>query len=159
MNKENEPIWIMQLGKLATTKSSNNNYGLGKKKKKVAHMVNNSPAMQETRVRSLGRDESLEKGMETHSSILAWRIPQTDEPGRLQSIGWLTVPQDWVTDTTENKAQPKRQLHLWQKRGITQKEFSFSQVALSLKVAQSCLTRACLAPLSMGFTRQEYCSG
>ena len=57
-------------------------------------MVNSSPAMQETRVQSLGQEESLEKGMETHSSILAWRIPQTDEPGRLQSIGWLTVPQD-----------------------------------------------------------------
>ena len=83
----------MQLGKLATTKSSGNNYGLGKKKK-VTHMANNSPAMQETRVQSLGREESLEKGMETHSSILTWRIPRTDEPGRLQSIGWLTVPQD-----------------------------------------------------------------
>ena len=60
----------------------------------VTHMVNSSPAMQETRVQSLGQEESLEKGMETHSSILAWRIQQTDEPGRLQSIGWLTVPQD-----------------------------------------------------------------
>jgi len=57
-------------------------------------MVKSSPAMQETRVQSLGQEESLEKGMETHSSILAWRIPQTDEPGRLQFIGWLTVPQD-----------------------------------------------------------------
>ena len=47
-----------------------------------------------------------------------------------------------MTDTTENKAQPKRQLHLRQKRGIMKKEFSFSQVALSLKVTQSCLTRA-----------------
>ena len=107
MNQGNEPIRIMQLWKLTTTKSSSNNCGLGKKKKKVAHMVNNSPALQETRVRSLGREESLEKGMETHSRILAWSIPQTEEPGRLQSIGWLTVPQDWVNDTTENKAQPK----------------------------------------------------
>ena len=157
MNKENKPIWIMQLWKLTITKSGSNNCGL--EKKMVTHMVNNSPAMQETRGQSLGREESLEKGMETHSSILAWRIPRTEESGRLQSIGWLTVPQDWVTDTTENKAQPKRQLHLWQKRGITQKEFSFSQVALSLKVAQLCPTRNCLAPLSMGFTRQDYCSG
>ena len=53
----------------------------------VTHMVNNSPAMQETRVQSLGREESLEKGMETHSSILAWRIPRTEESGRLQSMG------------------------------------------------------------------------
>ena len=118
VNQENEPIWIMQIWKLTTIKSSSNNRGLGGKKM-VAHMVNNSPAMQETRVPSLGREESLEKGMETHCSILAWRIPQTEETGRLQSIGWLTVPQDWVTDTTENKSQPKRQLHLRQKRGIT----------------------------------------
>ena len=50
--------------------------------------------MQETWVPSLGQEESLEKGMETHSSILTWRIPWTEESGRLQSIGWLTVPQD-----------------------------------------------------------------
>ena len=57
-------------------------------------MVNNSPAMQETRVPSLDWEESLEKGMETHCSILAWRIPQTEEPGRLQSIGWQRVRHD-----------------------------------------------------------------
>ena len=49
-------------------------------------MVNNSPAMQETQVPSLDWEESLEKGMETHCSILAWRIPQTDEPGRLHTV-------------------------------------------------------------------------
>ena len=43
-------------------------------------MVKNLPAMQETRVRSLGWDDPLEKGMATHSSILAWRIPLTEEP-------------------------------------------------------------------------------
>ena len=60
----------------------------------VAQMVKHLPTMWETWVQSLGQEESLEKGMETHSSILTWRIPRTDEPGRLQSIGWLTVPQD-----------------------------------------------------------------
>ena len=48
-------------------------------------MVKNLPAVQETRVRSLGREDPLEKGMATHSSILAWRIPWTEEPGGLQS--------------------------------------------------------------------------
>ena len=43
--------------------------------------------MQEARVRSLGREDPLEEGMETHSSVLAWRIPRTEEPGGLQSIG------------------------------------------------------------------------
>ena len=47
----------------------------------------NLPTMQETWVQSLGREDSLEKGMAIHSSILAWRIPQTEEPGRLKSIG------------------------------------------------------------------------
>ena len=48
--------------------------------------VKNLPAMQETRVLSLGQEDPLEKGMATHSSILSWRIPWTEEPGRLQSM-------------------------------------------------------------------------
>ena len=51
----------------------------------VAQSVKNLPAMRETQVRSLGREEPLEKGMATHSSILAWSIPWTEEPGGLQS--------------------------------------------------------------------------
>ena len=50
-------------------------------------MVNNLPAMQETQVQSLGGEDPLEKGMATHASILAWRIPRTEEPGKLQFIG------------------------------------------------------------------------
>ena len=50
-------------------------------------MIKNLPAMQETRVGSLGWEDPLEKEMATHSSILAWRIPWTEEPGRLQSMG------------------------------------------------------------------------
>ena len=53
----------------------------------VAHMVKNLPAMRETWVQSLGREDPLGKGMATHSSILAWRIPWTEEPSRLQSMG------------------------------------------------------------------------
>ena len=53
----------------------------------MAQTVKNLPAMQKTRVLSLGWEDPLEKGIATHSSILAWRIPWTDEPGRLQSIG------------------------------------------------------------------------
>ena len=47
-------------------------------------MIKNPPAMQETGVQSLGREDPLEEDMATHSSILAWRIPQTEEPHRLQ---------------------------------------------------------------------------
>ena len=53
----------------------------------VAQMVKNLPARQETWVPSLGGEDPLEKGMATHSSILAWKIPWTEEPGGLQSIG------------------------------------------------------------------------
>ena len=53
----------------------------------VAQKVKNPPAMKETRVPSLGEEEPLEKRMATHSSILAWKIPRTEETGGLQSIG------------------------------------------------------------------------
>ena len=60
----------------------------------VAQMMKNPPAMQETQVQSLGQEDSLEKGMATHSSILAWRIPWTEEPGGLQSMGSQRVGHD-----------------------------------------------------------------
>ena len=53
----------------------------------VARMVKNPPAMQDTWVQSLGQEDPLEKGMATYYSILAWRIPWTEEPGGLQSMG------------------------------------------------------------------------
>ena len=54
-------------------------------------MVKNLPAMQEIWVLSLDQDDALEKGMATHSSILAWRNPWTEEPGGLHSVGWRRV--------------------------------------------------------------------
>ena len=60
----------------------------------VAQTVKNPPAMQETWVRYLGWEDPLEEGMETHSSILTWRIPCTEEPGRLQSMGSQRIGHD-----------------------------------------------------------------
>ena len=60
----------------------------------MAQMVKNPPAMQETRVGSLGHEDPLEKGMATHSSILAWRIPGTGEPGGLLSMASHRVGHD-----------------------------------------------------------------
>ena len=60
----------------------------------VAHMVKNLTAVQETWVQSLGWEDSLEKEIATHSSILAWKIPWTEKPGRLQSMGLQRVRQD-----------------------------------------------------------------
>ena len=53
----------------------------------VAQMVKNLPAMQKTWVQSLGQEDPLEKGMVTHPRILAWKIPWTEEPGRLEFVG------------------------------------------------------------------------
>ena len=63
----------------------------------VAQRVRCLPAMQETWIRSLGREDPLGKEMATHSSILAWRIPWTEEPGRLQSMGSQRVRHNWET--------------------------------------------------------------
>ena len=57
-------------------------------------MVKNLPAIQETQVRSLGQEDPLEKGVTTHSSIHAWEVPWTDEPGGLQSMGSMRVRHD-----------------------------------------------------------------
>ena len=63
----------------------------------VAQAVKHLPSMQETWVQSLGQEDPLEKEMATHSSILASKIPQTEEPSRLQSTGSQRVGHDWVT--------------------------------------------------------------
>ena len=60
----------------------------------VAQMVKNLSAVWETKVQSLGQEDPLEKGMTAHSGILAWRIPWTEEPGGLQSVGSQRVGHD-----------------------------------------------------------------
>ena len=60
----------------------------------MAHRLKCLPAMQETWVRSLGQEDSLEEGMAAHSSVLAWKIPWTEEPGGLQSMGSQRVGHD-----------------------------------------------------------------
>ena len=60
----------------------------------MVQWVKNPPAIQETQVRSLDQEDPLEEGMATHSNILAWRIPWTEEPGELQSMGSQRVKHD-----------------------------------------------------------------
>ena len=64
----------------------------------VAQMVKNLPVIQETQVRSLRWEDALEKGMAIHSSLLAWRIPWTEEPDGLQSMGSQRVGYNWTTN-------------------------------------------------------------
>ena len=65
----------------------------------VAQTVQNLSAMQETQVWSLGGEDPIEKGMATHSSIIAWRIPWTEESDRLQSMGLQRVRHNWETNS------------------------------------------------------------
>ena len=60
----------------------------------MAQIVKNLSAVQETSVQSVSQEGPLEKGMATHSSILAWRVPCTEKPGGLQSMGWQRVGHD-----------------------------------------------------------------
>jgi len=82
----------------------------------VAQTVENPPAMQETLVLSLGQGDSLEKGMVTHSSILAWRMAWTEEPDVLQSMGSQRLSHDLATEqqqiTGEYRAGPHCSLKL-----------------------------------------------
>ena len=85
----------------------------------VAQMVKNLPSMQETWVQSLGWGDPLEKGMVTHSSTLAWRIPWTEEPGGLQSMvsqrPWCQVRPDRVINTFRQREQlSKMKISPWQ---------------------------------------------
>ena len=88
----------------------------------MAQMVKNLPATQktqETRVRSLVWGDPLKKGMALHSGILAWRIPWTEEPGRLQSTGPQRVGHDGATNTPPNTKERTlgRERRLGGKRG------------------------------------------
>ena len=65
----------------------------------VGQWVKNLPAMQETQIQSLGWEDPLEKGTATRSRIFAWRIPRTEEPGRLEYMESRRVGHDWVTNT------------------------------------------------------------
>ena len=66
-------------------------------------MVKRLPAMRETRVQCLGREDPLEKEMAIHSSTLAWKIPWTEEPDRLQSLGSQRVGHDWATSLSPSR--------------------------------------------------------
>ena len=104
----------------------------------VAQMVKNLPAMWETWDLSLGREDPLEESMATHSSILPWRIPWTEEPGGLQSMGSQRVRHDWATKHSTSYAPTKfykekrdgdghSLAHIWEHR-VTSKWTNLSSV-------------------------------
>ena len=154
----------------------------------MAQRVKRLPAMLETRVRSLGWEDPLKKEMATHSSILTWKIPWIEEPGRLQSMGSQRVWHDWATSLTLKSKniphhhhcpakQAKKLSKTYDEIDLKYHLFSlntciqfsqgiiFNQLWFGGLVANSCpaletsWTVARQAPLSMGFPRQEYWSG
>ena len=106
----------------------------------VAWTVKRQPTMWETGVRSLCREGPLEKDMATHSSIHAWKIPWTEEPDGLQSMGW----------------QSRTRLSDFSSLHFTSLKWKWSHWVLSVATPW---TVAYLSPPSMGFSRQEYWSG
>ena len=92
----------------------------------VAQMVKNLPAMREAWVQSLGQEDPLEKGMAAHSSILTWRIPWTEEPGGLQSVGSQRV--DMTEQLTHTHFCYSESIPLY----VHNKQFLFSQLYLKV---------------------------
>ena len=110
---------------------------------------------------TLVQEDILGKGMATHSSILAWTIPLTEEPGSLQSMGSQRVRHDWATELNWTELVELEEAFL------LSKNLSFSTCKMKCKDAKSFLSCPTLfdptdwsppAPLSMEFSRQEYCS-
>ena len=89
----------------------------------IAQLVKNTPAMQETPVQFLGREDPLEKEMATHSSILAWRIPWTEEPGRLQSMRSQRVRHNLVTKSPPSLTMDWLHFPVVILIGVTSKKF------------------------------------
>ena len=87
------------------TKFTDSIWGILQEASLVAQSVKYLPAVQETRVRSLGWEDPLEEEMANHSSILAWKISWTEEPGGLQSMGSQRVGHDWETNTYRRQKQ------------------------------------------------------
>ena len=136
----------------------------------VAHLVKKPPAMRETWVWPLGWEDPREKGKATHASILAWRIPWTEEPGGLQSMGLQRVRHDWATKHSTSYASTKfykekrdgdghSLAHIWEHR-VTSKWANISSVfSHFLFLSCSSIVHFSLLsslPFSPGFQRRTF---
>ena len=121
------------------------------------NMVKILPAicLQETWVRCLDWEDPLEKGTATHSSILAWRIPWTEETGRLQTMGSQRVGHNWATFPFTMKAHSYFRWGLCTKSRLCVQ----AQVLRHVQLFVTPWTVACQASLSMGFLRPKYWRG
>ena len=106
-------------------------------------MVKNLPAMQETWVQSLGQEDPLEKGDANHSSILAWRIPWTEEPGGLQSMELQRV-----THTYTHTRMHARKQYNFPKRGVSLSLSPLIVLHISLIYTSNCIALSLFICLS-----------
>ena len=113
--------------------------------------------MRETRLWSLGREDPLEKEMATHSSILAWRIPRTEEPGGLQPTGSKRVGHDWATSLSLRQSATNGAATDFD--SLTTYTSEWVKPLSHVRIFAAPWTAAYQAPLSMGFSRQGYWSG
>ena len=102
----------------------------------VAQVVKTLSATQETRGGSMSQEDTLKKGMATHSSILAWRIPWTGEPGRLESMRSLRAGHNWAADTYTNG-----NLHLYEKSPFVRVSPSLSREEKDINNSQETYLR------------------
>ena len=103
----------------------------------VAQMVKCLPTMRDTQVQSLGWEDLLEKERATHSSILAWRIPGTEEPGRLQTMGSQRVGHDWACK--ELVMLQNGVTHLRKQKKYESRTFICSDLLLNVRTTGKCL--------------------
>ena len=140
----------------------------------MAQMVKSLSAMWETWVLSLGQEDSLEKEMATHSSILAWKITWTEEPARFQSLGLQRVRHEWATSLSYHFIIHRKVVKRVDLKSSHQKEKCFYwHNGCSVRWWILCMLRcfnhvqllatlrtvARQGPLPMGFSRQEHWSG
>ena len=130
-------------------------------------MVKHLSTMGETRVQSLGWEDPLEKEMAIHFRTIAWKIPWTEEPGRLQPMGWQRVGHDWATSLHFHSLLISILImytcntlsRAWTKKSSPALDHVKVKLLSRVHLFATPWTVAYQAPLSMGFSRQEYWSG
>ena len=122
----------------------------------MAQTVKRLPTMRKTWVWSLGREDPLEKEMATHSSTLAWKIPWTEETGRLQSMGLQRVGLDWTTSLTHSNFTKNGYPFSWNTGNLEIYQFEGNQLLASSFFSEGSSGMWCISvPPSVQFSNSK----